>query len=414
MSQQERQGGFGPSYRRVAFSFEKTTETTRTTEKVVGVESEVGTPVQSPISALEENRSENVPLLNKGVRRTRITNAAEAGLGKPKKTERKKTPRQTEMHVESLKRKTEKSELSARKSRKESGKSATKAKNFAKDSQSTAKRSEKSAVKSKKEAAKSKASAGRSEDALTQVEATANQIKLGLLQQLHDTLHSSVEKRKRLEPAIQKSIKRHEKKIAKRLGLEKENNRKFKRIKREVRKVEKRLGTRIDNVQTTPGPQGKEGPQGPEGSMGNQGNTGAPGESAYKISVANGYAGTEKQWLDSLKGKDGKSAYQLAVDAGFQGDEAAWLASLKGAKGEGVRGADGLQGIRGEKPKFAWMPGAVIAGILGTIAIIIAMNAGDGKTTIIQQQGLPERIEADRINADKIVVDGTAVPTITK
>jgi hypothetical protein len=35
---------------------------------------------------------------------------------------------------------------------------------------------------------------------------------------------------------------------------------------------------------------------------------GAPGKSAYEIAVANGFKGTEAQWLDSLKGKDGTNA----------------------------------------------------------------------------------------------------------
>lgn len=32
---------------------------------------------------------------------------------------------------------------------------------------------------------------------------------------------------------------------------------------------------------------------------------GDPGDSAYDVAVANGFEGTEQEWLDSLKGKDG-------------------------------------------------------------------------------------------------------------
>ena len=42
---------------------------------------------------------------------------------------------------------------------------------------------------------------------------------------------------------------------------------------------------------------------------GNQGNTGSEGKSAYQLAVANGYAGTEQQWLSSLKGDPGTDAY---------------------------------------------------------------------------------------------------------
>lgn len=62
----------------------------------------------------------------------------------------------------------------------------------------------------------------------------------------------------------------------------------------------------------------------------------ATGNSAYDIAVKNGYTGTEKEWLESLKGdtiyKD--SAYDLAVKYGFEGTEEEWLESLKGEKGD--------------------------------------------------------------------------------
>ena len=49
--------------------------------------------------------------------------------------------------------------------------------------------------------------------------------------------------------------------------------------------------------------------------------------------------------LSSIEGKNGKSAYDIAVANGFKGTESEWLASLKGAKGDkgdkGERGASG-------------------------------------------------------------------------
>ena len=102
---------------------------------------------------------------------------------------------------------------------------------------------------------------------------------------------------------------------------------------------------------------------------------GAEAESAYDIAVRNGFKGTEKEWLESLKGKDGeslyildiynamkdegytgslsdflheyfsdveingKSAYEVAVENGYKGTEEEWLASLKG-----MAGADGEKG----------------------------------------------------------------------
>ncbi len=91
-----------------------------------------------------------------------------------------------------------------------------------------------------------------------------------------------------------------------------------------------------------------------------QGPAGPAGDSAYTIAVANGFSGTEAQWLTSLTGADGadgadgsvgpagpagpagadgaagpggESAYQIAQTNGFSGTEAEWLASLQASSG---------------------------------------------------------------------------------
>lgn len=107
------------------------------------------------------------------------------------------------------------------------------------------------------------------------------------------------------------------------------------------------------------------------------GESGADGKSAYEVAVANGYTGTETEWLASLKGETGPagpagkdgiagpegpqglrgiqgpegpqgskgeigpkgdqglSAYQVALSSGFIGTEEQWLDSLKGSGGSG-------------------------------------------------------------------------------
>lgn len=64
------------------------------------------------------------------------------------------------------------------------------------------------------------------------------------------------------------------------------------------------------SVPVTTGPQGPQGPQGVQGIQGVAGNDGANGtngtngtngQSAYEIAVANGFVGTEAQWLASLQ-----------------------------------------------------------------------------------------------------------------
>lgn len=60
---------------------------------------------------------------------------------------------------------------------------------------------------------------------------------------------------------------------------------------------------------------------------------GQQGASAYEVAKANGFTGSEEEWLASLKGDEGDSAYEVAKANGFTGTEAEWLASLKGAEG---------------------------------------------------------------------------------
>jgi hypothetical protein len=69
---------------------------------------------------------------------------------------------------------------------------------------------------------------------------------------------------------------------------------------------------------------------------------GPSGSSAYQVALANGFVGTEAEWLASLQGtdgEDGRSAYQVALANGFVGTEAEWLASLQGTDGEDGRSA---------------------------------------------------------------------------
>ena len=73
------------------------------------------------------------------------------------------------------------------------------------------------------------------------------------------------------------------------------------------------------------------------GGSGTTGTAGVDGASAFEIAVANGFEGTEAEWLASLKGEKGDKG-----DTGAQG--------AKGEKGDkGDTGAQGLQGAKGDK-----------------------------------------------------------------
>jgi len=85
---------------------------------------------------------------------------------------------------------------------------------------------------------------------------------------------------------------------------------------------------------------------------------GQDGLSAYEIAVANGFTGTEAEWLESLRGEagvqgvpglDGLSAYQLWVLAGNEGTEADFFEALRGHDGtDGQNGQDGATGPQGD------------------------------------------------------------------
>ena len=108
---------------------------------------------------------------------------------------------------------------------------------------------------------------------------------------------------------------------------------------------------------------------------------GADGKSAFEIAVENGFIGTETEWLESLKGSDGKdgtdgtngqdgkdgidgapgtdgkSAYEIAIANGFIGTEAEWLESLRGSDGkDGEQGPPGNDGKDGITPDISDYP----------------------------------------------------------
>lgn len=115
------------------------------------------------------------------------------------------------------------------------------------------------------------------------------------------------------------------------------------------------------------------------GEPGPPGQDGVDGLSAYELAVQAGFVGSVEDWLASLvgpegpegppgqdgapgvdgkdgapgaDGADGASAYEVAVANGFVGSEAEWLASLVGPKGDpgekGDKGDPGEQGPPGQ------------------------------------------------------------------
>ena len=112
-------------------------------------------------------------------------------------------------------------------------------------------------------------------------------------------------------------------------------------------------------------PQGPQGPAGPQGDIGPKGDTGS-------------------------QGPDGKSAYQVAVADGYTGTEADWLTSLKGAKGDtGATGPVGDTGPQGEQGPTGPQGPAGVAG---------ASYAGDvSGASVTYSQGLGEDDKTDTL-----------------
>lgn len=84
-----------------------------------------------------------------------------------------------------------------------------------------------------------------------------------------------------------------------------------------------------DGKNGPPGPRGgpgADGDDGTDGQNGPTGPTGTPGLSAYQVAVANGFAGTVSEWLNSLvgangaDGQDGRSAFPFTFVFTVPGD----------------------------------------------------------------------------------------------
>lgn len=123
---------------------------------------------------------------------------------------------------------------------------------------------------------------------------------------------------------IEKALNENWDKIDEAIGA---SNEKIENQEIEIAKIERdqeELNKKVQEIETTEAIQGKD------------------GKSAYEIAVENGYTGTEKEWLASLKGRDGKDGVDgKDGDKGDKGDAFVFsdfteeqLASLKGEKGE--------------------------------------------------------------------------------
>ena len=131
------------------------------------------------------------------------------------------------------------------------------------------------------------------------------------------------------------------------------------------------------------------------------GQKGETGKSAYQSAVEGGFAGTEKQWINSLKGQD---AYQLAVASGYQGDLKSWLASLKGEKGD--------QGLPGQDAKAPTLKmGAVQSVASDQPAKADLTDNGDNSYTLTLT--IPQGVKGETGGINQVVKPDLTVGKIT-
>ena len=125
-----------------------------------------------------------------------------------------------------------------------------------------------------------------------------------------------------------------------------------------------------ENVQGEQGIQGVAGKDGKDGVNGVSGSNGKDGLSAYQVAVANGYQGTQTQWLQSLvgatgaKGSDGLNGWSPVLKTVSRGNDAVlqisdWLggSGTKPTTGQylssnglvsNIANADNIRGLQGE------------------------------------------------------------------
>ncbi len=115
------------------------------------------------------------------------------------------------------------------------------------------------------------------------------------------------------------------------------------------------------------GKDGEKGEKGEDGQDGTNGQNGADGKSAYEVAVANGYAGSETEWLKDLQGADGK---------------------------DGANGADGRDGADGKDGEDGFTPTVSLEQIDETTAKITITNK-DGSSQVAQFGGLWEDAEKE-------------------
>ncbi|HGM5526087.1 TPA: YadA-like family protein [Stenotrophomonas maltophilia] len=129
--------------------------------------------------------------------------------------------------------------------------------------------------------------------------------------------------------------------------------------------------------------------------------------------------GTGPQGPAGANGADGRSAYEVAVDNGYSGTEKEWLASLKGVDGkDGVGGGSGSKSVAGKNIEVSEnQDGTQTVGVADNVVLSENGSVKIGATTMdakgVSIEGGPS-MTRDGINAGNQRVTGVAAGRIEK
>ena len=142
----------------------------------------------------------------------------------------------------------------------------------------------------------------------------------------------------------------------------------------------------------------------PEQLLALKGENGIDGKSAYQIAVGKGFAGTESEWITSLKGETGPIGPQ-----GIQGK-----VGPQGIKGEtGATGPQGIQGPKGDNYQITEADYAAIAGMVSVPSKTSELTNDSNVITEVKLNGESVVNENGSIDLQLGSLDTTLGETIT-
>jgi hypothetical protein len=175
------------------------------------------------------------------------------------------------------------------------------------------------------------------------------------------------------------------------------------------------------------GQTGADGTNGVDGTNGMDGNDGAEGKSSYQVWLDEGNAGTEQDFLDSLKGTDGTNGIDGTNGTdGIDGNDGAdgtngtdGIDGNDGADGtngtDGIDGNDGINGLDGQGVPIGGTVGQILAKVDGVNFNTqwIDNAGGSGGNSFDQDLNTFDDVTFDNITTNTITTTSGLPPSIS-